>query len=97
MIYYVAEKLEAIPEKSKDFEESYMLYLYNNEKTAMYVSYPSIFGRTADMMYEQLRVTYAFDSMMQTLLSEDAPEGVTYKATLDAYRDELRAEDFSAN
>ncbi|MBO5790218.1 MAG: hypothetical protein J6R40_03585 [Clostridia bacterium] len=100
VVFYVAEKIEAIPEKNKDFEESYMFYLYNSTSYMMYVQYASMiesFGRTADMMYEQLRVTYAFDSMMQTLLGEDAPEGVTYKATLDAYRDELRAEDFSAN
>ena len=98
LVYYVAEKTEAVPSKSKDFEESYMFYLYNSTSYAMYVQYASMiesFGRTAEMMYAQLRVTYAFDSMMQTLLGEDAPEGATYKAALDAYRDELRAVEFT--
>ena len=60
----------------------------------MYAQYASMidgWGRLAEQMYAQLRVTYAFDSMMQNLLSEDAPEGATYKASLDAYRDEIRA------
>lgn len=98
LVYYVAEKIEAVPSKSKDFEESYMFYLYNSTSYSMYVQYASMiesFGRTAEMMYAQLRVTYAFDSMMQTLLGEDAPEGATYKAALDAYRDELRAVEFA--
>lgn len=98
LVYYVAEAIEAVPSKSKDFEESYMFYLYNSTSYSMYVQYASMiesFGRTAEMMYAQLRVTYAFDSMMQTLLGEDAPEGTTYKAALDAYRDELRAVEFT--
>lgn len=98
LAFYVAEAIEAVPTKSKDFEESYMFYLYNSTNYSMYVQYASMiesFGRTAEMMYDQLRVTYAFDSMMQTLLGEDAPEGATYKAALDAYRDELRAVEFA--
>ena len=98
LVYYVAEKIEAVPTKSKDFEESYMFYLYNSTNYSMYVQYASViadWGRLAEQMYAQLRVTYAFDSMMQTLLGEDAPEGATYKAALDAYRDELRAVTFA--
>ena len=98
LVYYVAEKIEAVPAKSKDFEESYMFYLYNSTNYSMYVQYASMidgWGRLAEQMYAQLRVTYAFDSMMQTLLGEDAPEGTTYKASLDAYRDELRAVTFA--
>ena len=85
IIFYLAEKTEAIPAKHKDFEDAYMLYLYNNTYYGLYLQ---IGGRTAEMMYDQLRATFAFDSLMQTLLSD---EDGAYQSGLKEYQSALRS------
>ena len=90
IIYSMAKKLESVPTKAAEFEDAYVLYLYNSTSYSMYLQYASMiesFGRTAEQMYAQLRITYAFDSVLQTLLTED---GYKYEAALQAYQKELR-------